>query len=190
MDIIEAIKGRRTIRKFSKEKLSTSLIEEIIDSARYAPSASNVQPLKYIIVNDEQKVSDICNNIKWARYIKEGYGNEESKPVAFIIVLVDTDIRESGYEIDIGASVQNILLSAYSKGVGSCWMGAINRTAIRKILGIPYKYLLSTVVALGTPDEQPILQPLDSNGSVEYYKDDNGVLNVPKRKLEDIIIKL
>ena len=190
MDVKKAISGRRTIRKFKSDKIDYSILEKLIDAARLAPSASNVQPLKYIIVNDKEKVDEIYKCVKWAKYLYPApYHDESGKPSAFIAVLVDTDIRESGYEIDIGAAVENILLSAYDKGIGTCWMGAINRTKIRNILNIPYKYLLNTVIALGYKDEEPVTEVLDADSDVRYYKDNNGTLHVPKRKLEDIILK-
>ncbi len=69
-------------------------------------------------------------------------------------------------------------------------MGAINRTKIRQSLNIPQKYLLNTVIALGYKDEDPVIEGLDEEGSIRYYKDEDGTLHVPKRSLDDIILKI
>ncbi len=191
MELEKVIKQRRTIRKFKSGKIEHEVLVDLIDAARLAPSASNVQPLKYMIVEDEQLVEKVYKCVKWAKYIApEPYHDETGKPSAFIVVLIDSDIRESGYEIDIGAAVENILLSAYDKGIGTCWMGAINRTKIRQSLNIPQKYLLNTVIALGYKDEDPVIEGLDEEGSIRYYKDEDGTLHVPKRSLDDIILKI
>lgn len=189
MSTYDLIRNRRTIRKFQQRKLERVQLERMIDAARLAPSANNMQPLKYIIVNDEEKVKPFFKYVNWAGYIAPA-GNPKTgeEPVAYIVILLDTQVRESGYELDVGAAVQNILITALEEGIGSCWMGAINREGIQKLLDIPDRYKINTVVSLGYPSESPVAE--DENGSTKYYKDDSGVLHVPKRKLSDIILKL
>ncbi len=189
MGTYELILKRRTIRKFRQERLGRPLLEKLINAARLAPSAANLQPLKYVIVDDEEKVRKVFGKVKWAAYIApKGDPAENERPVAFIVILADTEIRKTGYELDVGASAQNIFLAAEEEGVGTCWMGAIDRDGIRSILGIPEGYIIDTVVALGYPAESPVAE--DEKGSIRYYKDDNGVLHVPKRSLDEIILKL
>ncbi|MCI4446263.1 MAG: nitroreductase family protein, partial [Candidatus Aminicenantes bacterium] len=103
----------------------------------------------------------------------------------YIIILVNTNIREKGYEYDVGAAAQNIILGALSKGIGSCWLISINRERLREVLKIPDNYLIDSVLALGYPAEEPVIE--DFKGSIKYWKDEAGVLHVPKRKLEDIL---
>lgn len=189
MNVYEMILKRRTIRRFKQEKIDRSILEKFVNAARYAPSANNMQPLKYVIVDEQDKVNAIFENVKWAGYIAP-YGNpgKGEEPVAYIVILVDTDIRKSGFELDAGAAAQNIMLAAMEEEIGTCWMGAIMRENIRKILKIPEQYEINTVIALGYPAESPVVE--DEAGSIKYYKDDNGVLHVPKRKLSDILVDL
>ena len=188
MSVYETILKRRTIRKFNQKKIERPVLEKLINAARLAPSGANMQPLKYIIVDDADKVEEVFKHVKWAGYIAPaGNPGEGEKPVAYIGILVDTDIRSGGYELDIGAAAQNIFLTAEEEGIGTCWMGAIDRDAIKKALNIGEKYLLNTVVALGYPAESPVI--VEENGSIKYFKDENGVLHVPKRKLSDIIVE-
>ncbi|HHW47371.1 MAG TPA: nitroreductase [Clostridiaceae bacterium] len=189
MGIYETILARRTIRKFKQEKIDDSILKKLLNAARHAPSAANIQPIKYIIVNDEEKVNEVFKHVKWAAYIApHGTPSENEKPVAFIIILIDTEIKRSDYELDVGAAAQNIFLAAWEEGIGTCWMGAVNRDAVRKALNIDNRYIINTVIALGYMAEAPVVE--DENGSIKYYKDEKGVLHVPKRKLDDIILKL
>lgn len=189
MRAYDLIKQRRSIRKFQQKKLDRAQLERMVDAARLAPSANNMQPLKYIIVDDEEKVGQFFNFIKWAGYIAPaGNPGDSERPVAYIVILLDTQVRENGYELDAGAAVQNIIITAEEEGIGSCWMGAIDREGISKLLNIPERYRINTIVALGYPSENPVME--DENGSIRYYKDDLGILHVPKRKLDDVILKL
>lgn len=189
MGAYDLIRQRRTIRKFRQERLERALLEKLVDAARLAPSANNMQPLKYIIVDDANTTEQFFQYVKWAGYIAPaGNPGEGEKPVAYIVILLDTQVRTTGFELDVGAAAQNIFITALEEGVGSCWMGAIDRNGIRKFLNIPERYDINSVAALGYPAESPVT--VEENGSIRYYKDELGVLHVPKRKLEDVILKL
>ena len=188
MNVYETIRNRRTIRKFKQQRIERGILEKLIDAARFAPSSSNMQPLKYMIVDEPGMAARIFEYVKWAGYITPaGNPDEGEKPVAFIIILVDSEIRASGYELDIGAAAQSIFLAAEEEGIGTCWMGAIDKERIRSILVISERFIINTVIALGYSGESPVTE--DEKGSIKYYKDGSGVLHVPKRKLTDIIIK-
>ncbi|NLY11202.1 MAG: nitroreductase [Firmicutes bacterium] len=187
MSVYESILARRTIRKFKQEKIKRQTLEKLVNAARVAPSAQNLQPLKYIIVDQAEKVKDIFENVRWAGFIApEGTPKKGEEPTAFIAVLVDTSISTSGWEFDLGAAVQNLILTAWEEGIGACWMGAINKPKITEILSIPEHLKLIHVIALGYIGEQPVSE--DEGGSVRYYKDEQGTLHVPKRKLRDVIL--
>lgn len=189
MSTYDLIRQRRTIRKFQQKKLERSQLERLVEAAGLAPSASNLQPLKYIIVGEEEKVAQFFQHVKWAGYIApEGNPKKGEEPVAYIVILADTEVRKAGYELDAGAAAQNMILSALEEGIGSCWIASIDREAVRKKLNIPDRYVIITAVALGYPSESPVME--DEKGSIRYYKDESGILHVPKRKLEDIILKL
>ncbi|HZK71401.1 MAG TPA: nitroreductase family protein [Clostridia bacterium] len=187
MNTYDLILKRRTIRKFKQQSIERATLEKLINVARLAPSAANLQPLKYKIVDDTDTVKKVFENVKWAGYIAPtGNPAEGETPVAYIAILVDTEISKGDCGMDIGAAAQNIFLAALEDGIGTCWMGAIDRMKIREILNIPERYVLNTVIALGYPLENPVYE--NENGSIKYYKDHDGVLHVPKRKLQDIIL--
>lgn len=188
MNVYQAALKRRSIRKFRQDKISNETLLKYIDAARVAPSASNMQPIKYVIVNKEENVKEFFSYMNWAGYIRpEGDPKPGEEPTAYIVILADTSVRKTGYELDIGAAAQTIMLCAQEDGTGTCWLGAIDRESIKKKLNLSDDIVISTVIALGYPAENPQIE--SEAGSIKYYKDQNGNLHVPKRKMEDILYK-
>ncbi len=186
MTIKEAILARRTIRKYKQERIPLSVLKELVDGARLAPSAANRQPLEYLVVEKTSLLEPIFQTLGWAGYIKPyGTPKEGEKPVAYIIILVNSDLGGSWDKHDIGAAVQNILLGAQEYGIGCCWFGSVNRDKLREIVNISEKYVIDSVISLGYAAEKSVV--VDEQGSIKYYKDKDGVLYVPKRRLDDIM---
>ena len=181
------IKSRRTIRKFEQKPLTKEQLAEYIDAARVAPSAANLQPLKYIVVQSKDMADKMFPLVKWAGYLAPDYNpKEDERPTAYIVVCADTVIRKTGYEMDVRASVENIILAALAEGVGACWMAAIDRDEIRKLLDIPESYDIPCLVAMGYPKENP--KEVGITTGVKYYLDDN-TLCVPKRDMDEVLVK-
>lgn len=185
-DFFTLIKNRRTIRQFQPEEIPTNILLELADLGRLAPSASNLQPLEFLLVNDQTVRQKVFAGLRWAAYINPA-GNPKpgQEPTAYIVILVNTEIRKEGYQHDVGASAENIILGALTQGIGSCWLISIDRDRLRNALDIPEKYLIDSVLALGYPAEKPVIE--DFKGSVKYWKDETEVLHVPKRKLEEVV---
>ncbi len=187
MDINQLLKSRRTIRKFKQTPLSKEQLIRYIDAARVAPSGANLQPIKYVAIQSKEMVNKILPLVKWAGYLAPNYnpkGNEH--PTAFIAVCADTTIRKNEFDIDIGAAIENLIISALSDGVGACWMKAIDYKKITEILKLPENLTLSCVIALGYPAEEP--QEAEFEGDVKYYLNENGTLCVPKRSIDEVVI--
>ncbi|MFQ6109418.1 MAG: nitroreductase family protein, partial [Candidatus Aminicenantales bacterium] len=129
---------------------------------------------------------EIFSCLRWAAYIApEGNPKPGQEPVAYVVVLVNRNIRDRGFERDAGAAIENLILAAWEKGIGSCWVISIDRSRVHEILGIPDEYSIDSIVALGYPAEMPLLE--DIKDSIKYWKDREGRLHVPKRKLERVI---
>ncbi|MCE5341898.1 MAG: nitroreductase family protein [Planctomycetaceae bacterium] len=185
MDIFETIKSRRSIRLFNQEKLDRNFLIELVEAARCAPAAANIQSLEYIIVDEPDMCSKLFTTLAWAGHVKPKRNPAPlQRPVAYIIVLVDTEIKKEAH-VDAAAAIENILLAAWGKGVGSCWLGSIDRLKIQEILNIDEKYQINSVIALGKPAETPVME--DAGESTKYYLDDKDVLHVPKRPLKKIM---
>ena len=186
MSIYELIVNRRTIRRFKQKPISQELLTKLVNAGRLAPSAANFQPLEFIVVNDPALVRKAFATVKWAAYIAPaGDPPEGARPVAYLIILINTEMKPKQGEVDASAAIENMILAALEEGVGSCWMGAIDRDQLRQIFEVPPKYQINSVIALGYPDEAPVVD--DMTDSIKYWKDEHGVLHVPKRKLSDVI---
>lgn len=186
MNLYQLILSRRSIRQFKPEPISKDILGKLINAARLAPSAANLQPLEFIVVDEKDIRKKIFNSLKWAAYITpQGDPKPGHKPRAYIVILVNTAIKERGYEYDAGAAIENMILAAWELGIGSCWLLSVERNRIQEILEIPMTHKIDSVLALGYADEEPIAEIMED--SVKYWKDSNGGLHVPKRKLEDII---
>ena len=189
MDFEKVVYERRTIRRFEQKDVPLKILEKLVDFARIAPSGMNVQGLEYVIVKNEIVRKDIFPNLRWAGALPKNLRTPEEgrRPTAYIIVLIDTKIKKKAPH-DVGASVQNILLGATNYGLGACWMGAIDRKAIKKSLDLPKKFDVSHVISLGYPDEESTME--NYKDSFKYWKDEKGKMHVPKRALEDVLQKV
>jgi len=183
--VYDLIKSRRSIRRFKQNPLDIDFLKKIVDAGRLAPSAANLQPLEFIIVDDKQLCSQIFDTIGWAAYLKPKWTPiKKERPVAYILILVN-DISNKYYLRDVSLAAENIVIAAEANEVGSCIICNIDREKIRNILKIPEKLHIDSLIALGYKSENPIVE--DHTNSVEYWRDKNQFLHVPKRKLENVL---
>lgn len=135
MDVLEAIKGRRSMRAFKNRNVSKEIVEKLVDAARYAPSAGNIQPWEFIIVRKAEIKRKLAKAALSQSFIKEA--------TVVIIVCADETRSSHGYEArgktlyciqDTAAAIQNILLTAHSLGLGTCWVGAFKEEETREAL--------------------------------------------------------
>lgn len=163
MEIEEAIKGRRSVRKHKNKDIPDSVIEELLDLARHAPSSMNGQPWHFVVVRSENTKKELAAiKNKYCPMEKQIYRADflQEAPV-IIVVCVDRE-KSYGREIENGVlATANILLGAFSSGLGSVYMSAY-RTGepgiseeIRRVLAIPENVDAITMVPLGYPDETP-----------------------------------
>lgn len=186
MGVYELALRRRTIRRFRDKPVPYEILEKCVNAARLSPSASNLQPLEYILVDDEPRLSQVFTTLRWAGYIRpQGDPPPGKRPQAYVVILKKPEVGMPSSVYDVGMAVENMILVALEKGVGSCAIASVNRDKLRPVLNIPDSYEIPLVLALGYPDESPVEEPFD--GSVKYWKDDNGVLHVPKKKLASIL---
>ena len=189
MDVEDAIKKRRTIRRFKQDPIPLDILKNLIDLARVAPMAKNIQALEFIIVREKENVKELFNMVKFAASLPEHLRTPEKgrEPTAYIIVLVNTKIKAGYVDFDVGAAVENILLGAVKYGIGTCWMGNINTSKIRTFFQIEDFYDIKHVISLGYPDE--ISKVEEFKGSFKYWKDETG-MHVPKRSLQEITLNV
>lgn len=179
----------RSYRRFYQEAtIELETLRELVDLARFSPSAGNLQPLKYILSCDPQKNALIFPYLSWAGYLRDWPGPcEGERPSAYVIILGDKEISQS-FGCDHGIAAQTILLGATEKGLGGCIIGSVDRQGLRKALEIPPRYEILLVLALGKPKETVVIETVGSTGDIKYWRNSEGIHHVPKRPLEDIII--
>ena len=179
-----AILSRRSIRRFKQKPISLKLLKKFVNGARLAPSAANLQPIEFFIVNNKSLCSKVFETLGWAAYIKPKWTpSEEERPVAYIIMLVN-DPKNKYYLRDVSFASENIVLAAEEEGIGSCILCKVDREKLRKNLKIPKDIIVDSVIALGYKAEKSVIE--EYKDTIEYWRDEKEVLHVPKRKLEDI----
>jgi nitroreductase len=154
MDVFEAIVGRRSVRRYKLDPVPKKLIERILDAARWAPSGGNIQPWKFIVINDR-------NILELIRKVSPGYLGET--PLA---ILVCSD-REKEYKVggtlgrdylsvaDCSMAVENMLLAAHALGLGACVVKSFARVAVKEMLEIPKGIDPELLVIVGYPAHIP-----------------------------------
>ncbi|MGQ9479387.1 MAG: nitroreductase family protein [Thermoproteota archaeon] len=186
MGVYDTILERRTIRRFLQKPISMEIFRKILNAARLAPSAGNLQPCEYVLVTDRKLLDKVFSTLKWARYVTpRRTPRKDERPVAYIVVLVDTRKAGDGGEADCAAAIENMILTAWEEGIGVCWIGSVDRERLRQLLSIPDYCKICFVLALGYRAEEPVLEEMKDE-DVRYWINENDVLHVPKRKLEDI----
>ncbi len=186
MEVSEALKKRRTIRKFTQKAIPQEDLLEFIEYARIAAYPANMQPLKFVIIQSKELCEQLFPCTKWAGYLPDGAPKENERPTAYIAVLGDNSIKNS-FEVEAGAAITSMMLGAVDKGLASCWIGALSKPEILDVLDLNNKDLsLLYLLALGYPAQES--QVCDMDDSVKYFLDDSGTLNVPKRSMDEILI--
>ena len=141
-----------------------------------------------MLSSDRKRNDLIFPTLRWAALLKDWPGPaEDERPTAYIIVLGDTQIKNS-FACDHGIACQSILLGAAERGIGGCMVGSIDREQLRESLSIPERFEILLVVALGKPKETVVLETTGPDGSTHYYRDADGAHHVPKRPLDEIIV--
>jgi nitroreductase len=182
----------RSYRSFDRnERLTRERVLSYIDTARLTPSAINLQPIKYVPVIEEL-ADKILPYTGWARALKMPLPPKGKGPGAFVLMCIDTKATPNAKfaTYDVGIAAQTMLLSAVEDGLGGCILLSYDSEKVKKELSLADELEILLCVAIGKPDETVVLENLEKDGSTSYYRDENNVHHVPKRKLEDIIINV
>lgn len=188
MNFKALVEKTRSIRRFHEnEVVPEQDILDLINLARYAPSGRNLQPLKYFYSNTKDLNDKIFPTLSWAGYLENWNGPEEGeRPAAYILILKDEKIKEKD-TTDCGFASQNILLGANEKGWGTCVLKSFDKDELAEVLDIPEPLEILLAIAIGKPLEEVKLETAKKD--IRYWRDENGVMHVPKRSMDEIIIK-
>jgi nitroreductase len=172
MDVLDAIRGRRSVRAFSREKnVSEETVETLIDAARWAPSAGNIQPWEFVVVRRQEIKKALAEAAFNQSFIEEA-------PVV-IVVCADENRSSEGYGQrgkalyciqDTAAAIQNIHLAAYSLGLGTCWVGAFREEKASEILKTPPAIRPVALIPVGYPSKIPASRRKRDFGEMVHYE--------------------
>jgi len=169
--VFEAIKSRRSTRAYASDRVSDEEVRALIDAARRAPSAGNIQPWEFVIVRDAKIKERLSAAALDQKFIEEA-------PVV-IVVCADEDRSSWGYGSrgvhlyclqDTAAATQNMLLAACAMGLGTCWIGAFHEEMVERILKTPGGVRPVAIVPVGHPAERPRAPPKRSIGEIVHYE--------------------
>lgn len=143
MDTFDCIRKRRDIMSYIKKDVLDEVIRKIVEAGRLAPSAMNLRPWHFVVIKDKeslQKLGAFCTS---RRFVVD----------ASFAVAVVTDPSNKWHEIDGTRAAQNMSLAAWNEGIGTCWIGAIERERVKEMLGAPGNLYILTILPFGYPEE-------------------------------------
>lgn len=167
MSVLMALmKGRRSIRKYQRRRVERVLIDECLDAARYAPSAENAQPWRFLVIDDERLKERVAEVAFSGIYRISRFAGDApvlilalAKP-AMLPSRIGRHIQGTEYHLlDMGIAGEHLVLRATELGLGTCWVGWFNARGIRRLLKIPRRYKICYIIALGYPGESPRKRP-------------------------------
>ena len=161
VDSLKCIRTRREIRDYLEKTITQECIDQILEAGRLAPSSKNSQPWHFIVIRDKETLSRISDLTPTGKHIARA-------PVAIAIVMEDAKLPE----IDGARAGQNMILAAWSLGVGSCWVTNFYEDGVKDLLGVPQRMKLVTVLPFGYPTEpkttrQKLRKPI---GEIVHYE--------------------
>lgn len=191
--IRDLIRITRTVRRFQEQRaLDPASLRQWIDLARLGGSARNSQVLKYMFVTEDRQRQDLFPLLGWAGYLTEWSGPVPGeRPSAYIVCLLDRELlqgTESEVHCDLGIATQNLLLGAAEQGVFGCRIGAFASKEVHRLLQPGDRYEVLLIIALGYPAETVVLEEVDQDEDIRYWRDEAGKHHVPKRTLTSLLI--
>lgn len=190
MNLKEIVTRNRTYRRFDESfAINREFLEGLVELARLSPSGGNRQALKFVLINTTAECDRVFPKLSWAAYLPDWAGPDNGeRPAAYIIILGDKSVA-SNFGVDHGIAAQTIMLGAAEAGLGGCIIQSVAKEELIEDLGIPAGFEVLFVLALGKPVENVIIEEA-SGDEIKYWRDADKNHHVPKRKLNDLILKL
>ena len=171
MELMEAIRKRASIRSYEDRPVPEDKLLKVLEAARLAPSASNRQRWKFVVVRDAKRRKALSRAAGGQSHLAEA-------PVVIVAVATMPEyIMRCGipaYAVDLAIAVDHITLAAADEGLGTCWIGAFSQEEARKVVGVPDNYRIVTVLPLGFPRQpgrEKIRKSLDEIVCYETFKE-------------------
>jgi nitroreductase len=165
MNLMEIIKGRRSIRSYIDKPVEKEKLEAVLEAARLAPSARNRQKWQFIVITDpavKEVMAEACHN----------QPSVKQAPVCIVVVDEEPGVMSCGQPVDtVDASIafSFLILKAHEEGLGTCWLGHFDKDKVKAGLGIPENMSVVAVTPLGYPAESPDARPRKALSEITRY---------------------
>ena len=172
MEVMEAIKTRRSIRKYKTSPVDDETVDLVLEAARWAPSWANTQCRRFIVIRDSGIKAELAETLGKNR-AAEAVGN------APVVIVACAELGKSGYYrgeykgdwymFDVALAMQNLVLAAHSLGLGTVHVGLFDAKKAEAILEVPDGFCVVEMTPLGYPDEQPDVTPRKELSEIVFY---------------------
>ena len=169
MELKEAIEKRQSVRSYEDKPVPEEKLRRVLEAARLSPSASNMQPRKFVVVRDRKRREELARAASGQAFVGEA-------PVVIAAVATEPEsIMTCGvprYAVDVAIAVDHMTLAAVDEGLGTCWIGSFSQEKVREILGIPDRYRVVALLPLGFPQRESATKqrkPLDQIACYEAF---------------------
>ncbi|KPV64325.1 MAG: nitroreductase A [Candidatus Bathyarchaeota archaeon BA2] len=171
MDVFEAIKRRRSVRAYTSEEVSEEEVEKLIEAARWAPSAGNIQPWEFVIVTNAETKRRLADAARRQTFIEE----------APVVIVVCANVAQSSWGYgsrganlyclqDTAAATENMLLAATALGLATCWVGAFYEDEVARVINTPRGVRPVAIVPVGRAAKKPKARPKRSLREIVHYE--------------------
>ena len=185
MQVQEAIRTRRSIRRFQDRPVDGETLKKLVDLARLHASGGNMQPLRYAVIAGQTQKDLLFEKLKWAMYLPALTIAADQRPGGYIVVLCDTRVKKQ-CQFDLGAAATTIMLAAREMGLDTCALGAFSAQEVAKQLELPDHLHPELVLAVSFRGQES--EAVAYDGSICYTMDEAGNFRVPKYSLEDVLL--
>ncbi len=177
MEVLEAIKTRRSIRRYKTTPVDDQTIELVLEAARWAPSWANTQCWRFVVVRDTNIKAELASTLRETNPALEAVKN------APVVIVACAELEKSGYELgkpatdkggfwymyDVALAMQNLALAAHSLGLGTVHVGLFDAKKAATILGVPEGFCVVSMTPLGYPDQDPKPRPRKELSEIIFY---------------------
>jgi len=176
LEVLDAIKSRRSIRRYKTPPVDDKTIELVLEAARWAPSWANTQCWRFVVVRDTSMKDELSTVLSPRNPATEAIRN------APVVIVACAVLGESGcyhgepttdkgdwYMFDVALAIQNLVLTAHSLGLGTVFVGAFDAKKAATILGVPEGFCVVAITPLGYPDQEPGPVPRKELSDIIFY---------------------
>jgi len=161
MELMEVIRQRKSVRKYMDRPIERKSIEECVEAARLAPSADNMQPWRFVVIDDPEMKKEYVNHVCRGMYRKTQF-IQNAPALVVVIAKLNLVVHRMGklvtrtniHLIDIGIAGEQLLLRAQEMGIGTCWINFFHVKRAGRFLGLPPTHRVVSMIAMGYPAEE------------------------------------